>query len=140
MTVATDDDILIELERRRRAQAAALPPPPVFRGAVAELHASTDHELMVAGPAETGKTFGTLWHLDRVLRENPRAQGAMVRKVAADIGPTVLRTYERVIAMSGSGATPQLMPASVPRPAQLTEQCIMAMPPSSQMARTSFCS
>ncbi|MBP7570789.1 MAG: terminase [Acidobacteria bacterium] len=106
MTVATDDDILIELERRRRAQAAALPPPPVFRGAVAELHASTDHELMVAGPAETGKTFGTLWHLDRVLRENPRAQGAMVRKVAADIGPTVLRTYERVIAMSGSGATP----------------------------------
>lgn len=78
---------------------------PVFRGAVAELHRATDHEIMVAGPAETGKTFGTLWHLDTVLRRSPRAQGAMVRKVASDIGPTVLRTYLRVVGMSGSGAT-----------------------------------
>lgn len=79
---------------------------PTWRGAAAELHRATDHEIMVAGPAETGKTFATLWHLDAVLSRHPGAQGALVRKVAADIAPTVLRTYLRVIAMSGSGATP----------------------------------
>jgi PBSX family phage terminase large subunit len=90
--------------RGRRVERTEAEAPPIFRGAVAALHAATDHEVMVAGPAETGKTFGALWYVDDVLRRHPRAQGALVRKVAADIGPTVLQTYLRVIARSGSGA------------------------------------
>lgn len=101
-----EDEERARLALRRSRRGAGEGGAPTFRGAVAALHRSTDHEIIVAGPAETGKTFGTLWHLDQVLRTNPRAQGALVRKVAADIGPTVLRTYERVVAMSGSGAQP----------------------------------
>jgi phage terminase large subunit len=66
----------------------------------------TGHEWILAGPSETGKTFAALWRLDTLLRTTPTSNYALVRKVAADIGPTVLRTYQRVIALSGSGATP----------------------------------
>ncbi len=90
-------------QRRRRAKADA-PAAPVFRGAGLQAQTITAHEWMVAGPAETGKTFATLWRLDTLLRTTPKSNYALVRKVAADIGPTVLRTYQRVIALSGSGA------------------------------------
>lgn len=59
---------------------------------------------MIAGPAETGKTFAALYRLDTLLRTTPKSSYALVRKVAADIGPTVLRTYQRVLALSGNGA------------------------------------
>jgi hypothetical protein len=54
----------------------------------------------------TGKTWATLWLLDSLLRETPKAQAGLLRKVAADIGPTVLVTYRRIIERSNSGATP----------------------------------
>jgi PBSX family phage terminase large subunit len=93
-----------ELELRRRRSSAKA--PLVFRGAADTAQSVTAHEWMMAGPAETGKTFATLYRLDTLLRETPKAQGALIRKVAADIAPTVLRTYQRVVALSGSGATP----------------------------------
>lgn len=95
----------IEQEQRRRRKAAAVA-MPTFRGTALQAQTITAHEWMLAGPAETGKTWATLWRLDTLLRTTPRAQGALVRKVAADIGPTVLRTFKRVIERSGSGATP----------------------------------
>lgn len=61
-------------------------------------------EWLIAGPAETGKTFASLYRLDRLLRTTPKAQAALIRKVRSTIGPTVLVTYQRVLAMSGSGA------------------------------------
>lgn len=61
---------------------------------------------MLSGPSETGKTWATLWLLDHLLATTPKAAGAIVRKVRADMDGTVLRTYERVIARSGSGAVP----------------------------------
>lgn len=87
---------------QRRRQGSAL----AFRGAALRAQSITTHEWMCAGPAETGKTVATLWRLDTLLRTTPKSNYALVRKVAADIGPTVLRTYQRVLAMSGSGATP----------------------------------
>lgn len=77
---------------------------PTFRGAAGHAQAITDHEWILAGPAESGKTMAAIWRLDHLLRTTPQSSYALVRKVAADIGPTVLRTYQRVIAMSGSGA------------------------------------
>lgn len=77
-----------------------------FRGAALEAQSITAPEWILAGPSETGKTIAALWRLDQLLKETPRAQAALVRKVAADIGPTVLITYKRVIERSGSGAAP----------------------------------
>lgn len=63
-------------------------------------------EWILSGPSETGKTFATLYRLDSLLRATPKAQAALMRKVRSTIGPTVLRTYLRVLSMSGSGAIP----------------------------------
>lgn len=79
---------------------------PTFRGVARDAQTITDHEWILAGPAETGKTFAALWRLDGLLRSTPKAQAALVRKVAADIGPTVLVTYRRILDLSGSGAVP----------------------------------
>lgn len=77
---------------------------PLFRGAALDAQTITDHEWLLAGPAETGKTWAALWRLDGLLASTPGAQAALVRKVAADIGPTVLVTYRRILERSGSGA------------------------------------
>jgi PBSX family phage terminase large subunit len=90
---------------RRRRQDVPSEQTPQFRGAALRAQDITASEWMIAGPAETGKTFAALYRLDTLLRTTPKASYALVRKVAADIGPTVLRTYQRVLALSGSGAT-----------------------------------
>jgi len=61
---------------------------------------------MLAGPAETGKTWATLWRLNGLLSATPHASGALVRKVAADINPTVLVTYKKLVVASASRSIP----------------------------------
>lgn len=61
---------------------------------------------MLSGPAETGKTVAALWLLDSLLSSTAKANAALVRKVAADVGPTVLLTYKRILEASKSGAVP----------------------------------
>lgn len=51
---------------------------------------------MLAGPAETGKTWATLWRLDSECRRIKGGQFALVRKVRRTIAPTVLVTYQRI--------------------------------------------
>lgn len=102
--VSTTSLILLREKRRRMKARQAETATPVFRGAGLRVQSITEHEWMIAGPAETGKTFAALWRLDTLLRFTPKSSYALVRKVAADIGPTVLRTYQRVLALSGSGA------------------------------------
>lgn len=94
------------LELRRRQRQADPVDMPVFRGAALSGQSITEQEWILAGPAETGKTFATLWRLDTLLRMTPKAQAALVRKVAADVPPTVLKTYQKVIERSRSGAAP----------------------------------
>lgn len=101
--VATADDLVLLWEYQRRV---AFIPAPLFRGDNQVAQTLTAREWILAGPSETGKTWATLWRLDRLLAATPGAQGALVRKLAVDIAPTVLVTYRRVLAMSGSGATP----------------------------------
>jgi phage terminase large subunit len=60
---------------------------------------------MVAGPAETGKTFAALWKLDRLLASTPGAQAVLVRKVRDTIFSTVLQTFQSILKFSGSNAT-----------------------------------
>lgn len=87
-------------------QNATLPTAPKFRGNALVAQTTSVPEWILAGPSETGKTMAALWRLDALLASTPRAQAALVRKVAADIGPTVLITYKRIIERSDSGAYP----------------------------------
>jgi phage terminase large subunit len=74
---------------------------PTFRSACLEAQTITDHEWMLAGPAETGKTFAALWRLDSLLRSTPRSRASIVRKIRADMNATVLQTWDRIIAIRG---------------------------------------
>lgn len=67
------------------------------RGGALKLWLSKAHEVMLAGPAETGKTWATLQKLDALMWKYPNAQGAIVRKSYASMHSTVLRTYRRII-------------------------------------------
>lgn len=97
----------LELRRRTAAQpSAGGVSAPEFRGAALRAQTITDHEWIIAGPAETGKTWASLWRLDQLLSATPKAQAALVRKVRHDMDGTVLATWRRVIERSGSGATP----------------------------------
>lgn len=77
---------------------------PTFRGAALEAQGITSHEWLLAGPAETGKTWACIWRLDELLRSTPKAKAALVRKVRADMTGTVLETYER-LALARGGVT-----------------------------------
>lgn len=67
------------------------------RGAVKQLWKSRDFETFISGPAETGKTWGTLQYADALLWKYAGAQGVMVRKTYADLVASALRTYLRII-------------------------------------------
>ncbi len=80
---------------------APAPYVPTFRGAALEAQHITSHEWILAGPAETGKTWGGLWRLDTLLRSTPKAHALIVRKVREDMTGTVLVTWERVYGIRG---------------------------------------
>lgn len=67
------------------------------RGAVKTLWQSRDFETIVSGPAETGKTWGSLQYADALLWKYPGAHGVMLRKTYADLVASCLRTYLRVL-------------------------------------------
>lgn len=70
---------------------------PELRGGALQLWKYRGPEAMLAGPAETGKTYGTLHKLDALLWKYPGAQAVLVRKVRNTVYPTVLQTYQRKI-------------------------------------------
>ena len=72
-------------------------PPYTWRGGNLELIRSQEPEVVLAGPAETGKTFAACYKAHWNCREYPGAQGALVRKIAASIPGTVLATMKRII-------------------------------------------
>ena len=90
--------IAAEMERRRRRRAGAT---LKFRGASLEIQSSTDHEVILSGPAETSKTWAACWKLDTLMRQTPGAHAAIVRRVRADMSSSVLRTWSRISAIRG---------------------------------------
>lgn len=63
-----------------------------------EFFYARDPELIVEGPAETGKTLAACWRVHLSCLKYPGAQWAIVRKVQSSIYGSVLQTFERVIA------------------------------------------
>lgn len=70
---------------------------PSLRGAALRLWQCRGPEVMISGPAETGKTFASLFKLDALLWKYPGAQAVLCRKVRDTIYPTVLQTYQKKV-------------------------------------------
>lgn len=100
-TVSIEDLILLREKRRRsQAQVSAL----VFRGAAHQAQSITAPLWFLSGPAETGKTFASLYRLDYEARKWTNSQWLIIRKVRATMDSTVLNTWRRIIGRHGDVA------------------------------------
>lgn len=79
---------------------------PEFRNSAKQLQTCEDFEVVIQGPAETGKTFAALWYVDTYLRKYPGAVGIVVRKTRASLFATVLRTFAKICVMRGGDVDP----------------------------------
>lgn len=95
-----------DLEKDFLSDLRGLSAIPRFRGANQVAQKTVAHEWILAGPAETGKTWGALWRLDTELRQTPGAQAILTRKIRSHMGGTVLRTWRSVIAIRGKVILP----------------------------------
>jgi PBSX family phage terminase large subunit len=66
---------------------------PTLRGAALELFRHKGPEIILSGPAETGKTFACLHKLHLLLSHHRGCQAVLCRKVRDTIHSTVLQTY-----------------------------------------------
>jgi hypothetical protein len=71
--------------------------PYRFYGAVRDAIVAKDPEVVLSGPADTGKTLGLLYKLHRLALKYPGCQLSIVRKVREDLVGTVLQTWKRDI-------------------------------------------
>ena len=68
------------------------------RGAALDVFKTRDSELVIAGPAGTGKSLACLWRLHLAALNNPGIRALIVRKTAVSLGSTTLVTYEKKVA------------------------------------------
>lgn len=88
-------------EARRLNAAKAARPSYKFYGRNAEFMACRAPEIMLSGPSETGKTITALSLADFLCRATAGIQGAIVRKVRADMDGTVLQIFrEKVLGLA----------------------------------------
>lgn len=85
--------------------AAALPPRTVRyepRGASADLFRHHEPEVVISGPAGTGKTYGALWRLHLAALKYPGMRAIIVRKTLESLTASALVTYQNRVLGSGS--------------------------------------
>jgi phage terminase large subunit len=83
VTTAADQDAIVRYEPR---------------GAALEVFKSRDSELVIAGPAGTGKSLSCLFRVHLAALHNPGIRCLIVRKTAVSLGSTTLVTYEKKVA------------------------------------------
>ncbi len=87
-------------------RATATPEPStkpfVPHGAARELFVSRDRELVIEGPADTGKSRACLEKLHIAATKYPGMRGAMVRKTRNSLRTTAQVTYERWVCPDGA--------------------------------------
>jgi PBSX family phage terminase large subunit len=76
--------------------------PFVPRGANRELFLRRDRELVIEGPADTGKSRACLEKLHTAMTKYPGARGAMIRKTRNSLRTTAQVTYERWVRPEGA--------------------------------------
>lgn len=69
-----------------------------LRGAARAVLKCRDPEVLLAGPAGTGKSYAALWKVHLVLLANPGARALAVRKVGRSLSATGLVTYREHVA------------------------------------------
>lgn len=79
------------------AQLLKYDPPYKWRGATLDFIKSKEPEVILCGPAETGKSYAACYKAHMACREWPGAQGALVRKTASSIAGTILLTMKRIV-------------------------------------------
>ncbi len=86
-----------DVKRQQRLSSTVV--PPTFRGAALELQSilGKHFEVIIAGAAETGKTYAACYFLDWALRNWAGTQAVMARKVRDTINPTVLQTFLKIV-------------------------------------------
>lgn len=67
-------------------------------GGAREFIYAQDYEVIIQGPADTGKTLAACWYLHIVASKYGGAQLAIVRKTQKSLYGSVLQTFEKVIA------------------------------------------
>lgn len=67
-----------------------------FRGGNREFIGARENEVIVSGPASTGKTIAACWKQYVLCLRRPGANCAIVRKTHASLAGTVLRSFEKV--------------------------------------------
>lgn len=108
MTVALypglmDEALRVVKERAaRRRTLAASGRSYTFRGGNLRAFECNDAEVILAGPASTGKTIATLSRLHRLAVRWPGAQLAIVRKTYASTVGTVVQSFRQKILGPGS--------------------------------------
>lgn len=76
---------------------------PFFsRGTITEIARSRDPELVIEGPADTGKSRGCLEKLHAAATKYPGMRGAMIRKTRKSLRTTAQVTYERWVCPDGA--------------------------------------
>lgn len=100
------------LQRRQQAKAqqvevrqAAVKIPLIdieLRGAGKRLYDTIEPEMMLAGPAETGKTFSSLIKLHNLAATYPKSQWLVLRDTQQSVYSTVVKSFEgKILPMMG---------------------------------------
>jgi len=87
--------VAVELERRRRRQAGES--GPRFYGAAREVLDSRLPELVISGPAGTGKSYACLCKLHNLASSTPGFRGLILRKTRESLTTTGLVTFEEQV-------------------------------------------
>lgn len=74
-----------------------------LRGGGKALWNCRNHEVIIVGPAETGKTFAALHKLHALCWKYPGCQAAIVRKTYKSTVSSVIQTYSKKVLMPNSG-------------------------------------
>lgn len=68
-----------------------------LRGAARQLMGAREHEVIISGPSDTGKTLPCCVKAHLYCLRKPGCEGAIMRKTAASLAGTVLKTFAKVI-------------------------------------------
>lgn len=83
MTTALDEDVIVRYEPR---------------GAARQLFKTRDSEVVMAGPAGTGKSLAALFRVHLAALHNPNIRCLIVRKTAVSLTSTTLVTFDKKVA------------------------------------------
>jgi phage terminase large subunit len=72
-----------------------------LRGEACELYVNKEHECIIAGPADSGKTVACCLKAHTLCSKYPGAQGMIVRKTFTSLAGSVVKTFTRITAGRG---------------------------------------